>query len=106
MKNIFDKLPLQINQEESTSLHELKHTKITRIVSPVGCLLQKEFYDQADDEWFVILQGSAILEISGKQINLTLGSHYFIPAHTKHRVIRTSPSEATIWLAIYCQAEN
>ena len=74
-----------------------KNIRIERIVSsdqPEG----KE-YNQDDDEWVVLIKGSATLEMNGESAQLTEGDHLFIPKHTPHRVTQTEAG--TIWLAVH-----
>lgn len=59
-----------------------------------------EWYDQAHDEWVLLVRGSAILEYDcGKTEQLGAGDHVFLPAHTPHRVLKTS--EDALWLAVH-----
>ena len=47
-------------------------------------------------------KGSAAIEFEGepKLVELERGSYLNIPAHKRHRVAWTSPTEKTIWLVI------
>jgi cupin 2 domain-containing protein len=56
-------------------------------------------YDQADDEWVVVLAGSAVLEVAGETISLAEGEWVWLPAHLVHRVVSTEPG--TRWLAVH-----
>ncbi len=83
--------------EAFTSLLERKNVRILRIVSsetpdPVE-------YRQEEDEWVVLLEGSATMEIEGEIRTLQRGETLFLPAHTPHRVLTTSPG--TLWLAVH-----
>jgi cupin 2 domain-containing protein len=77
----------------------LKHpsVRILRIVSsetpdPVE-------YDQEEDEWVLLLEGSAVLELEGKRVELRKGEHLFLPARTPHRVLETE--RGTLWIAVH-----
>lgn len=56
-------------------------------------------YEQAQDEWVVLLQGEADLEVSGTRHTLRPGDHVFLPAGTPHTVLRTAAG--TVWLAVH-----
>jgi cupin 2 domain-containing protein len=50
----------------------------------------------------VLLKGAARPRFDGEEpIDLRPGSFVNIPAHQRHRVEWTDPSELTIWLAIH-----
>ena len=56
-------------------------------------------YVQEEDEWVVLLEGEATLEIEGKRKVLRRGDTIFIPAKTPHRVLSTR--HGTLWLAVH-----
>jgi cupin 2 domain-containing protein len=58
-------------------------------------------YDQVQDEWVVLLQGTACLEIDTRTVTLRAGDTIFIPAHTPHRVLSTSKEPQCVWLAVH-----
>lgn len=100
--NIFKNIPAIIPEELFENLIDRETLKIERIVSyghatPIG-----EWYDQAWDEWVLLLQGEARLGYKdGSSVKLQVGDHVLIPAHTRHRVEWTPPDSNTIWLAIH-----
>ncbi|WP_456433125.1 cupin domain-containing protein [Nitratifractor sp.] len=94
--NLFNCIP-PVNGETFTTLLEHKNVKIIRIVSSDAP--DRKFYRQEEDEWVVILEGSAVLEIDGKRHRLQRGESVFLPAGTPHRVLETA--SGTIWLAIH-----
>ena len=55
-------------------------------------------YDQDHDEWVVLLQGAAELEVNGETLLLEPGDWVLLPRHTPHRLIRTT--QGTSWLAV------
>jgi cupin 2 domain-containing protein len=63
-----------------------------RLSSPVG-------YDQAHDEWVVVLDGAAVLEVAGERLELVTGDWVLLPADVPHRLVATRPG--TRWLAIH-----
>jgi cupin 2 domain-containing protein len=56
-------------------------------------------YLQAHDEWVVVLDGLAELEVAGDRILLERGSWLVLPAGVPHRVRFTA--EGTRWLAVH-----
>ena len=51
------------------------------------------------DEWVVVLDGSAELEVAGQQRTLAAGDWIVLPAGTPHRVLATTTG--TRWLAVH-----
>ncbi len=75
---------------------------IERIVSSGHVTPQGHWYDQARDEWVVVLQGSAKLAWEdGRTRALSPGDFLLIPAHERHRVMETSSDPPCIWLAVH-----
>ena len=108
MKNLFDlsDLKLPLKEEFFEEIFKSDTVRIERIIS-TGQTSPKDFwYDQSENEWVCILQGSAVLSIQDPQGNtttqtLTKGNTKNLPAHTKHRVDYTDINEVTIWLAVF-----
>lgn len=94
--SVFDKLP-PLKDEIFEVLHKQKNIEITHIVSSSD-LPQKE-YDQKEDEFVLILEGEATLEVEREIKVLKKGDYLFLPAHTKHKIL--SVKNNTHWLAIY-----
>ncbi|PIQ43447.1 MAG: cupin [Gammaproteobacteria bacterium CG11_big_fil_rev_8_21_14_0_20_46_22] len=103
--NIFDNLPKRVLPKEVfETLHQNKHLKLERILSTGQT---SDWYDQAQDEWVILLQGHATLVFEGgKAVNLKPGDYLFIEAHRKHRVSWTNPDEVCVWLALYIPVQN
>jgi cupin 2 domain-containing protein len=59
-------------------------------------------YDQDHDEWVVVLAGSAVLEIDGRQLELAARDWVLLPAGIPHRVVATAAG--TSWLAVHVAA--
>ena len=100
-RNLFDEIPSKISDELITVLAESNGVKIERIVSDGHASPEGFWYDQDQNEWVLLLSGSAVLTIENKQIELNPGDHLLIPAHQRHRVESTSQTEKTIWLAVF-----
>ena len=101
--NICNNIPANLPDELFTTIHRGKHVRIERIVSQGHCSPDGFWYDQDEHEWLLVLEGNAVIQIEGEIVPLQLepGSYLNIPAHQKHRVVQTSQTEQTIWLAIY-----
>jgi cupin 2 domain-containing protein len=100
VKNIFARVRENSAAEEFVTLLENSSVKIERIVSHSHASPEGFWYDQAEDEWVIVLRGEATLEFAtGEQVELGGGDYLTIPRHVKHRVRRTGPG--TIWLAVY-----
>lgn len=83
--------------ETFETLLSRKNLVIERIVSSAELSPQK--YQQVQDEWVVLLRGTAILEIDEETIELNTGDYLFLPANIPHTVKWTS--HGALWLAIH-----
>ena len=100
-ENIFKNILVDEIDEQFTDLIKNKNVRIERIVSN-GQSSPKDFwYEQEENEFVLLLKGSAILEFENKQVPLSEGEYINIKAFTKHRVKYTSKTEPTVWLAIF-----
>jgi cupin 2 domain-containing protein len=77
--------------------------RIERIVSTGQATPEGEWYDQAADEWVLLVSGRAGLEIEGEHTERALGpgDYLYLPARCRHRVAWTEPDQPTVWLAIH-----
>jgi len=55
-------------------------------------------YDQDYDEWVVLLEGAAELEVRGDRLALERGDWVLLPRGTPHRLVRTT--QGANWLAV------
>ncbi len=62
-----------------------------------------KWYDQEEDEWVILIQGSAQLQVNDKILTLTHGDSLFLPKHTPHQVLNTS--EDALWLGVFQSQE-
>jgi len=105
MKNIFDELPYHLEQEVFETLISSDVIKVERIISNGHTTTIGEWYDQDLSEWVMVLKGAAQLVFEGSEpVHLSEGSYINIPAHQKHRVEWTDPTQETIWLAVHYAA--
>jgi cupin 2 domain-containing protein len=76
-----------------------RNVRIERIVSAPGSVSGP--YDQIQNEWVLLLQGRALLDVDGERLELQAGEALFLPAHCLHRVLDTSAEPPCIWLAVH-----
>jgi len=97
-KNIFKNLiEPKAGDEIFSTLLEHKNIKIELINS--NSVISGESYQQEQDEWILLLEGEATLEVEGVAQLLKTGDYLFISAQTIHRVLFTD--KKTLWLAIH-----
>jgi cupin 2 domain-containing protein len=103
MTNLFADIPEQLPAEFFETILENTGFKLERIVSKGHATAAGQWYDQAKDEWVLLLKGSAGLRIEGRAdlVVLKPGDHLHLPAHCRHRVEWTEPGSETIWLALH-----
>ena len=101
MTNLFADLPQHLPDELFTTLLDAKNVRIERIVSHGHASPDGFWYDQDQHEWVVVIKGAARLSFEGQTFEMKPGDALNIPAHTKHRVVWTTPDEPTIWLAVH-----
>lgn len=77
--------------------------RIERIVSTGQASPPGFWYDQADDEFVVLLSGAARLQFEEGDVTLDMkpGDWVEIPAHVRHRVETTQAEPPTVWLAVH-----
>lgn len=88
-----------LDSENFTTLLEHKNVTISRIIS--NTLKTEQTFLSNKDEWVIVLQGCAKLEMNGVIHKLTKGSSLFIPANTEHKLLKTK--KVVVWLAVYIQ---
>jgi cupin 2 domain-containing protein len=101
--NVFCNLPQTLPTELAQVLAENKNVRVERIVSTGHRSPDGFWYDQDEHEWVMVLKGKAELrfESHNAPIKLAPGDFILIPAHQRHRVEWTTPSEPTVWLAVF-----
>lgn len=98
-RNLFDALPRIASGEEFESLVRRPGVHIERIVSSPKP--EPTLYEQPWDEWVLLLQGDATLDLDGEPVQLAAGDHLLIPAGLPHRVLATSDEPRCLWLAVH-----
>jgi cupin 2 domain-containing protein len=77
--------------------------RLERIVSWGHVSADGEWYEQAGDEWVLVLEGEAGIGFSdGAEVRLRRGESLLLPRLTRHRVTYTSCP--CIWLALHAAA--
>lgn len=103
MGNIFSEISGDNSEEFVQILAEKSPVRIERIVSTGQCSPDGFWYDQNDDEFVILLSGSASVRFENETENRDLipGDYLFIPTHARHRVVSTNLCEQTVWLALF-----
>ena len=70
----------------------IEHILSGRVAAPVA-------YDQDHDEWVLVLDGSAVLEVDHETVRLGPGDWLLLPRATPHRLLETQPG--TRWIALH-----
>ena len=99
--NVFTDIPDVLPEELTSVLAQNNGIRIERIISKGHASPEGFWYDQEQNEWVLLLSGSAVLTIENKRVELKTGDHLLIPAHQRHRIESTSATEKTIWIAVF-----
>ena len=98
IENIHKNLQVPMPKEEIfTTLLNHKNIKIEFISS--NSIKNGALYIQEEDEWVILLEGEATLEVEQTAHTLKSGDYLFIPAQVEHRVLFTN--KKTLWLAVH-----
>jgi len=100
--NIFN-APETVSKEEIfKTLFKGSNIKIEQIISSGQVSPAEGWYDQQENEWVLLLEGTAKLEFENNRIKtLKKGDYLMIPTHCRHKVIYTSTEPKCIWLAVF-----
>lgn len=99
-RSLFSEVSSSTGEEVFTTLFEKAGVKIERIDSFGQTSPEGFWYDQPQDEWVLLVQGEATLEIQDQPaLSLRSGDYLLIPARTRHRVSYTSADAR--WLAVH-----
>ena len=94
-------------EEEFTALLERPGVRIERIVSHGHATPGGQIYEQAWDEWVMVVEGAARLWLEGQgEVAMERGDHLLIPARLRHRVTWTTPDSPTVWLAVHMEPQR
>lgn len=104
---LLDDLPSgPLPDELFTTLAASSGVRIERILSTGQASPEGFWYDQAWDEFVLLVRGAARLQIDVEgggagERTLGPGDWAMIPARTRHRVAWTDPDAPTVWLAVH-----
>ena len=101
--DIFAEIPNSLHEELFEVIVNKGSTRIERIVSKGHSSPKNFWYKQKEDEFVILLSGSAtiLFKESGKEEFLEPGDYLIIPAFVEHKVISTNPHEESVWLALF-----
>jgi len=111
--NIFNSLKTssaeEVTEEVFEKLFSTSCFTLEKIVSTGQSTPPGQWYDQTQDEWVILLSGSAGLSFETDETEKTEktvqvlhpGDYIHIPAHQRHRVEWTDSSQPTVWLALH-----
>ncbi|MEB3165612.1 MAG: Nif11 domain/cupin domain-containing protein [Cyanobacteriota bacterium] len=90
-------------QEEITVLLQTPTLRLERIHSCAASSADGFWYDQDEEEWVLLVQGSARLRFEDEAMDRELnpGDWLLIRAHRRHRLVATDGTPGTIWLALF-----
>jgi cupin 2 domain-containing protein len=103
--NLFRQFPADLAGELVEILAQSARVRIERIVSHGQSSPPGFWYDQAQNEFVLLVAGRARLEFADDSLAVELapGDWLDLKAHVRHRVAWTDPEQATVWLAVhYC----
>lgn len=103
--NLFNEIPAALPEELITVLAASPEMRIERMVSDGQASPEGFWYDQDQNEWVLLVSGSAVLSVETAEgtdrVEMGPGDHLLLAAHQRHRVESTSPDQKTIWLAVF-----
>lgn len=104
-RNLLKNIPHSMPEELIEVLCQSREMWVERIVSRGHSSPEGFWYDQDDNEFLVLIKGSACLKFEGRPEPMVLesGDYITINAHVRHRVEWTAPDEDTVWLAVCYQ---
>ena len=83
--------------ERTDELARIGNVVVEQILS--GRLDGPADYAQEHDEWVVVLQGGAVLDVDGERMEMEGGDWVLLPAGVPHRLVENTPG--TSWLAVH-----
>jgi cupin 2 domain-containing protein len=89
----------QGSAEEVSRLLDQKSLRLEHLVSHGQPSPPGFWYDQPDEEWVLLLRGTAVLAFETGTLDLVAGDSLTIPARLRHRVERAS--EDAVWIALH-----
>jgi cupin 2 domain-containing protein len=87
--------------ERLAPLAALPGVRIEQILS--GRLPEPVAFEQAHDEWVVVVEGAARLVVDGRELELGSGDWVLLPSGCRHTLLETRPG--TSWVAVHVGEE-
>ncbi len=102
-QSLLKNLPEALSEEAFTTLLERPGLRLERILSLGHRTLEGEWLVGNEDEWVLLLKGSARLCLEGweEEVSLETGDALLIPRGIRHRVTETAKDQHTVWLALH-----
>jgi len=103
IKNLFCGIPESIKDELIETVLKTSCFRIERIVSRDHSSPPGFWYDQDENEWVILLKGSAGMRFEDQEDVFVMnpGDYLYIDRHRRHRVEWTEPDCETVWLAVH-----
>jgi len=101
-QNIYANAEPPATGERFETLLQHKNLHIERICSSAD--IEHQRYVQPQDEWVLLVQGSADIEVDGATQLLQAGDYLFLPANTPHLVKKVSAG--ALWLAVHLHPQE
>jgi len=100
--NLFENIPGKAPEELFTELLSSEGVRIERIVSFGQVSPEGFWYDSSENEWILLLEGSATLAFQETpSVDLKPGDCLRLPSGCRHRVEKTNEKGRTVWLAVF-----
>jgi len=99
--NLYDAPVPHGGSERIDILVQQQGVRIERIASNRA---ESGWFDQEEDEWVVLVEGEAALQVEEETFVLRRGDTLLLRAHVRHRVVSTS--EDALWLAVFVAPET
>ena len=106
--NLFASIPDDLPDEVSDVLARTAGARVERIVSRGHVSSPDFWYEQEEDEFVLLVEGEAELEIRGRAdpARLGRGDWIVLPAGLPHRVSWTATDQDTVWLAFFLSPDD
>ena len=103
--SLFAGLPAAAGEEAFDTVFSSPTCRVERIASFGHASPPAFWYAQDEDEWVVLLAGSATLAFAdGHRLDLHAGDWVSLPAQCRHRV--DTVSDDALWLAVHCRPDK
>ena len=74
VQSLFDSVPSNLPEEQFSTLLQTENFRLVRIVSTGQTTPEGEWYDQEENEWVLVLQGSAKIRFEEGDVTHVEGS--------------------------------